>query len=529
MEYKMKCNVCGKVFCYTDEDLKRNASNAGMQALSALGSLASTLGGGTIFHTHHLQGQADRYGDKVVDYNQCPYCHSRSISMFTVDALNDAKVSKSTNINTSAPTESLLKRAFIFLEDGDWDSASAYCEACLDNNPELAEAYLAKLMAELHVNKPEKLNNCAEPFDNNSNYQKILRYADDELKETLNGYIKQIHLNKEIAQKNTILSNGKSRMKDGKIDSYEVAITLFASISGWKDADESIQICKEKIKELKAKAEAERLERERQEEISRKKAAEQAKRNKKIAIISLSVVCAAIVFVIALNTILIPTLNRNAAIKKYGEDFVTEFESLKPGDIYKFGKYEQDNNTSNGADEIEWLVLAKENNKVLVISKFALDSQPYNSSERSTTWEECTLRTWLNQDFLHTAFSEDQQARILTTTVSADENTEYSSRYGRKGEGNTTRDQVFLLSITEAEKYLVSSNTKYFQPTEYAIANGAVLWNQKSTYLCWLRTTGADQDMACEIDQNGGIDNYGVPVDRASISVRPAMWITLNG
>ena len=70
MEYKMKCNVCGQIFCYTDEDLKKNASNAGMAALSSLGSLASTLGGGTVFHTHHLQGQADRYSDKVVDYPQ---------------------------------------------------------------------------------------------------------------------------------------------------------------------------------------------------------------------------------------------------------------------------------------------------------------------------------------------------------------------------------------------------------------------------------------------------------------------------
>ena len=322
MEYKMKCNVCGHIFCYTDEDLKKNASNAGMQALSALGSLASTLGGGSIFHTHHLKGQADRYGDKVVDYNQCPHCHSRSISMFTGDAVNDTKASKAASINTSASTESLLKRAFIFLEDGDWASASAYCEACLDKNPELAEAYLGKLMAELHVNKPEKLNDCSESFDSNSNYQKIMRYADDELKETLNGYLRQIHLNKEITRKNTILSNGKTKMKEGKIDSYEAAINLFASISGWKDADESIQICKEKIKELKEKAEAERLERERQEELSRKKAAEKAKRNKKIAIISLSVVCVVVVFVIVLNTIVIPTSNRNTALKKYGEEFV---------------------------------------------------------------------------------------------------------------------------------------------------------------------------------------------------------------
>ena len=51
-----------------------------MGALTALGGLASALGGGTIFHTHHLQGQADRYTDKIIDYNRCPACHSNNIS-----------------------------------------------------------------------------------------------------------------------------------------------------------------------------------------------------------------------------------------------------------------------------------------------------------------------------------------------------------------------------------------------------------------------------------------------------------------
>ena len=79
-EHRMRCNVCGHIFCYTDEDLKKNLGNAGMGALTAIGGLASALGGGTIFHTHHLQGQADRYTDKIIDYNRCPACHSNNIS-----------------------------------------------------------------------------------------------------------------------------------------------------------------------------------------------------------------------------------------------------------------------------------------------------------------------------------------------------------------------------------------------------------------------------------------------------------------
>ena len=89
-EHRMRCNVCGHIFCYTDEDVKKNLGNAGMGALTALGGLASALGGGSIFHTHHLQGQADRYTDKIIDYSRCPSCHSNNISEIEEDEVPQA-------------------------------------------------------------------------------------------------------------------------------------------------------------------------------------------------------------------------------------------------------------------------------------------------------------------------------------------------------------------------------------------------------------------------------------------------------
>ena len=101
-----------------------------------------------------------------------------------------------TNAGASANAAPLLKRAFIFLEDGDWNSANEYCEKVLDIDPENAEAYLGKLMAELHVKKQESLKNYAEPLDNSSSYAKILRYGDDALKTTLISYNDAIKLRK---------------------------------------------------------------------------------------------------------------------------------------------------------------------------------------------------------------------------------------------------------------------------------------------------------------------------------------------
>lgn len=242
MEYKMKCNVCGKIFCYTDEDLKQNASNAGMAALSALGGLASTLGGGTILHTHHLQGQADRYNDKVVDYNQCPYCHSRDLSFYHGEdntqgkdsATLDAPAVSAKNINTTASTESLLKRAFIFLEDGDWASADAYSESCLDRDPELAEAYLAKLMVEKKAHSLEELGNSKAPLSESKYYQKVIRYGNEvlvaQLKELCGNAEKNV---KRLAEIRERLNDPDCSVMLDVMDGHIVALC----------ADGSIQTC----------------------------------------------------------------------------------------------------------------------------------------------------------------------------------------------------------------------------------------------------------------------------------------------
>ena len=102
-----------------------------------------------------------------------------------------------------------------------------------------------------------------------------------------------------------------------------------------------------------------------------------------------------------------------------------DYVAADVGDIIEFGAYEQDNEKSNGKEPIEWQVLAKEDNKILVISKYALDAKPYNTEFENVTWETCTLRTWLNETFLDEAFSKAEKSMIQTTEVSADKNPDY--------------------------------------------------------------------------------------------------------
>ena len=92
-------------------------------------------------------------------------------------------------VDSSANTAPLLRRAYLFLEDGDWASANEYCEKVLDQNPECGEAYLGKLMAELKVRRRELLAEQKTTFDKNPNYQKALRFGDEKLKKELNAAV----------------------------------------------------------------------------------------------------------------------------------------------------------------------------------------------------------------------------------------------------------------------------------------------------------------------------------------------------
>ena len=58
--------------------------------------------------------------------------------------------------------------------------------------------------------------------------------------------------------------------------------------------------------------------------------------------------------------------------------------------------------------------LAKEGERILVISKYALDAKPYNTNWVRRTWEGCSLRKWLNGEFYSRAFSPAEPERIVT-------------------------------------------------------------------------------------------------------------------
>ncbi|MCI6711658.1 MAG: toll/interleukin-1 receptor domain-containing protein [Firmicutes bacterium] len=412
----------------------------------------------------------------------------------------------------------LLKRAFMFLEDGNFKEADEYCEKVLDQDPENAQAYLGKLMAEMVVRKQESLKDCADPtFRNSSNYEKVLRFGDEKLRNELRGYSKYIEERNENARKTGIYERAVNVMNSAdKEKQYQTAIDLFKAIPGYKDSDEKIIECQNRIEELRAEAEAARVEKERRAEQARIKRQQQAKKMKKTAVIVTPVICVCIAFVVILNMFIIPKV-------KY-DRFIKNLPNIEVGDTIEFGKYEQDGNKSNGKEDIEWIVIDINSDKALVISKYGLDSIKYNDVNEYITWEKSTIRKWLNNEFVEEAFGSSYDKIIASSEVVADKNPYYLT-----DQGNNTTDKIFLLSIVEVEKYFKSKEDKICKPTKYAISNGVIGDVRNKNCCCWwLRSLGQDNNKATDVYSYGEVDSIGWNVNNDYGAVRPAMWIKIK-
>lgn len=221
--------------------------------------------------------------------------------------------------------------------------------------------------------------------------------------------------------------------------------------------------------------------------------------------------------------IMLLTVISAPACKNSGPDI----SKAKIGDTLTFGVYEQDNNESNGKEKIEWFVLDKKDSAVLLISKYAIECRPFNTDYAAVAWDACTLRKWLNEDFINEAFNESERARIKTTPVVAAKNPSYDSN-----PGNDTEDHIFILSIDEAEKYFVSNEERMSEATERASADG--LWigaysqqlaNGGNTVMWWLRSPGGSDRYAAAVRNGGAVGRYGNAVNELFCGVRPVLWL----
>ena len=102
------------------------------------------------------------------------------------------ETTKSTSDSASANTSALLKRVFMFLEDGEFERADDFCEQVLNIDPEEPQAYLGKLLCELKLKSEEELKCLSTSFDSSKYYGKIMRFGSEDLKNRINGYLQKV-------------------------------------------------------------------------------------------------------------------------------------------------------------------------------------------------------------------------------------------------------------------------------------------------------------------------------------------------
>ncbi|MDU5164424.1 MAG: DUF6273 domain-containing protein, partial [Actinomyces sp.] len=181
------------------------------------------------------------------------------------------------------------------------------------------------------------------------------------------------------------------------------------------------------------------------------------------------------------------------------------YRRASKGDTIEFGSYEQDGDTSNGAEPIRWIVLDEIDGQLLLLSADVLEARQYHHVPfEDITWEHSDLRAWMNGDFYEAAFTPVQRGLIETVH---NENADQSIT-GASG-GAPTDDRVFALSETESVIYFLSVSE-----------DGTADW--------WLRSPGTYGFATQFVDASGTPSLSGANVD-LQYGVRPALWIDVAG
>lgn len=188
-------------------------------------------------------------------------------------------------------------------------------------------------------------------------------------------------------------------------------------------------------------------------------------------------------------------------------------------------------------EPIKWKILDPSTG--LVVAESILDSQAYNNyclnvadeyygdSEKSffsNNWEKSSIRKWLNNDFLNTAFAATEQDKIKTAFLSTHAYTDAYLKY----DSADTEDKVFLLSFDDVY------NTKYgFAPfrsftsrnakaSSYAESQGCLVYRPSGSPW-WLRSAGMNSHSACFVTNSSESSEYS-STNETAYGVRPALY-----
>ena len=387
----------------------------------------------------------------------------------------------------------LLERVFLFLEDGKYKEADEYAEKVLDKDPKNTEAYIGKLMSLLRINHRNDLGHYVGDLESFDSYNKAIKFASDTVRKELMQYnenskqekakkkeqdrkrtIKGIVIVSIIAGIAALILLGlriykvKVLIPKEKYEhavnliadqKYTEAIELFQELGDYNDCGMKIAECKELI----IAEEKERVLREQENKIQ-------------------------------------------------------QIVNAEVGASVYLGSYEIDEENKS---PIEWIVIAKVDSKVLLLSKYGIIKMPFeNRNDNNVEWRSSLIREWLNDQFYDKAFEEYEKKSILLNRISAYET------ISEPTDGDS-EDKVFLLSGVEVEGYMngvESIRIRRCIPLERVLKGQTE--DRENTCRWWVRSLGTSTGFVKVVSEAGDVYNFGYRPDREDIYVRPAIWVS---
>lgn len=508
------------------------------------------------------------------------------------DAPKDGDVQQAAVSNPAAATvQSLLKRAFMFLEDGEWGSANKYAEKVLDIDPENGEAYLAKAMSDLKKRSRSSMNDVSG-IALNANIQKALRFGSGSLKNEINGYIASTKAadDRRKAEEERRKAEEKRRADEAEaaaqLEAYKVIAAFRAKQSGRQaqSLEQQLTAAKQKLSYMesicggydKTAAQIKQLNGEKTAANSRLNTLRSerdslglfAGKEKKRLDGEISEIAAGLKQL---------ELKLDSALKQLGgfesKAAADKALSMARADVSSLQSWINES-ALTGSGEFSCsqalrvlltkprvLQIASEKQPQLVSSyqgfvTIAFGRYPQASKNENaliewlvlkndgskylliskyalyckpynTSFKDVTWKTCSLRKWLNRAF--------FNNAFSVDEQKQILSTTVMPDRnpsystdpGNNTTDKVFLLSIAECKQYLSDKGAIFCKGTAYCLAEGA-----KHDYgrWCgwWLRSPGKNSLRAAYVANGGGIWEDGDHVDNGTIAVRPALWIDLE-
>lgn len=234
-------------------------------------------------------------------------------------------------------------------------------------------------------------------------------------------------------------------------------------------------------------------------------------------------------------------LKLSAPVWEKAEKLEVQGQMLSVWDCVTFGNYWQELVAETASAEkqpIKWRVLSVEGNDAFLLADEGLDNKPYHGEMTETSWENCSLRAWLNDTFMRDAFTEEEQDAIKITTVSNSNKDNPDESIDSDG-GADTQDRIYLLSAAEAantaygfdDRFYSMSRTREVKTTAYAYDQGAFAsWIEEidDNGKWWLRSPGFNTNEAAYVSEYGGGEYYGTNVTEDSFTVRPVIHLDMS-